>query len=212
MDGLTLAILLHGLLGSALACAVFAVGLGCVGRLPRGELFAYPPGLLLVTLAAFLVLVEPWLAPLAAVVLLVPIVLLARRRAAEPFRRAGPAVAWSIIPGLGLAAALGALNHGPTATLASSAYGDMLFYAAKLVSATESLFPFRDLTVAGEEHVFVESSWVVVGAALAGVPGFDPILFQACTAPAFLVTAIAIGTGLLLGPRGRSATLAVVGV
>jgi hypothetical protein len=214
MGALTVSILLHGLLGSALACAVFTVGLGCVGRLPRGELFAYPPGLLLASLAAFLFLVEPWLAPVSALLLLVPLGLLARdaARAAAAVRSAAAPVAWSLLPGLGLALALGRLNHGPTETVESSAYGDMLFYAAKLVAATQSLFPFRDLTVAGEEHVFVETSWVFVGAALSGLPRFDPILFQACTAPAFLVTAVAIGVGLLLGRTVRSAPFALVGL
>jgi hypothetical protein len=214
MGALTLAILLHGLLGSALACVVFAVGLGCVGRLPRGELFAYPPGLLLAGLAAFLVLVRPWLAPIAALVLVVPLGLLARDRArvAAAVGVAARPVARSLVPGLGLALVLGRLNHGPTETLDSSAYGDMLFYAAKLVSATESIFPFRDLTVAGEQHVFVETSWVFLGAALSDLPGFDPVLFQACAAPAFLVTAIAIGAGLLLGRAARATSLALAGL
>jgi hypothetical protein len=214
MLALTLSILVHGLLGSALACGVFAVGLGCVARLRQGELFAYPPGLLLVTVAAFLVLVEPWLAPVSAVALLVPLgsLMRERARAAKALGRVARPVAWSLLPGLGLALALGRLNHGPTATQDSSAYGDMLFYAAKLVAAAESLFPFRDLTVAGEEHAFVESSWVLVGGALADLPGFDPILFQASTAPAFLVTAVAIGAGLLLGRTARSPLLPVVGL
>jgi hypothetical protein len=214
MEPLTLAILLHGLLGSALACLVFGVGLGCTARLRGGGLFAYPPGLLLVGVAAFLVLLEPWLAPLSALVLLAPVGLLVRgrERVAGALGLAARPAAWSLLPGLGLALALGRLNHGPTATLESSAYGDMLFYAAKLVAATQSLFPFRDLTVAGEEHVFVESAWIVIGGALADVPGFDPILFQAAAAPAFLVTAVAIGTGLLLGRGARSPLLALVGL
>jgi hypothetical protein len=211
---LTVSILLHGLLGSALACAVFAVGLGCVRGLRRGELFAYPPGLLVVTVACLLVAVEPWLLPVSAALVLVPIGLLAadRARRADALSRAARPVLWSLPPALGLAFALGRLNRGPTETVESSAYGDMLFYAAKVVAAAQSLFPFRDLTVAGEHHVFVETSWILAGAALTDVPGFDPILFQACTAPAFLVTAVAIGIGLLLGRGAGSALLPLVGV
>ena len=211
---MTVSILLHGLLGSALACVVCAVGLGCVRGLRRGELFAYPPGLLLVTAACALVVVEPWLLPASAALVLAPVALLGadRQRAVELLARAARPVLWSLPAALGLAYALGRLNHGPTATQGSSAYGDMLFYAAKVVAASESLFPFRDLTVAGERHVFVESSWVLVGAALTDVPGFDPILFQACAAPAFLVTAVAAGAGFLLSPSDSTAWRALTGL
>ena len=199
---MTASILLHGLLGSSLAVVVYAVGLGCLGRFPHAALFAYAPGLLVVSAASLLVLLEAWLAPVAAVLVVVPLarVLSDRPRTKALAARAVRPVAWSLMPALGLALVLGRLNHGPTETEPSSAYGDMLFYAGKVVSAAQSLVPFRDLTVAGEGHVFVESAWIFQGALLSHLPGFDPVLFQAASAPAFLVTAIAIGAGFLLQP------------
>lgn len=209
---MTVSILLHGVLGSALACLVFAVGLGCVRSLRDGELFAYAPGLLLVSVVALLVLLEAWLALLAATLLVLPLARVLSDRPRSIAARAARPAAWSLVPALGLALALGRVNHGPTQHESSSAYGDMLFYAGKVVAAGQSIVPFHDLTVAGERHVFVETSWVFLGAGLSPWPGFDPILFQAATAPAFLVTALAIGAGLLRVRAPGSSLLALAGL
>jgi hypothetical protein len=184
---LTLAIVAHAALGVALAAGVWSIGLGVV---PRGrEPIAYPFGLVLSVAAATLALLSGWLLPLSLALVLPPLVRGARRLPAATLRAAVPAAA--------LGTALGFVNHGPTESVDSSAYGDMLFYAAKVVSAGESLVPFRDLLVAGERQVWVESGWMLVGGALDGLPGVDPILFQAVTAPAFFLAALATGFGFV---------------
>lgn len=206
---LTVAIVAHAGLGVALATAVWAVGLGCVRALDEGDGLAYAFGLLVLSVAALLVVASPWLGPVALVLVLAPLARL--RGSGGVFRRAVPAFGWSLPAALGLGLALG-LNHGPTRDEDSSAYGDMLFYAAKTIAATESLPPFRDLTVEGEHHVWVESGWTFLAAAVAWLPGVDVILLQAATAPAFLVVAVAIGLGLLPRHERRSAWLPLAAI
>jgi hypothetical protein len=197
---LTVAIVLHALLGIALAGLVWAAGVVLAPRLEIDPLFGYALGLIAVSIAAFLVLVTPWLAPLALAVLAVSLA-----KGASPSDRLVRGLVRTAPAALGLGLVLGLLNHGPTTEVDSSAYGDMLFYAAKVVSAAQSLFPFRDLTVEGEEHVWVETSWIFFGGVLEWLPGFDPILFQASSAPAFLVAAVGVGGALL--PRSRDSTV-----
>lgn len=210
MLALTVEIVAHAGLGVALAVAVWTVGLGFVGGLP-GEALAYAFGLLAFCVAALLVVASPWLGPVALVLLCAPLFRLGRAGRGS-LRRAGRPLAWSLPAALGLGIALGLLNHGPTDEENSSAYGDMLFYAAKSVAATESLLPFRDLTVEGESHVWVETAWTFLTAALDRLPGIDVVLLQASTAPAFLVAAVAVGLGLLDVPKRRSAWLPVAAV
>jgi hypothetical protein len=208
MPELTVSIVAHALLGIALAVAVWAIGLGYVRRLRGGELFAYAFGLLAASVACLLFLITPWLTPVAAVLVIAP---LTQLRAGRPVAaRAASPLAWALVPALGLGIALGFLNHGPTADVDSSAYGDMLFYAAKTVSAAQSVFPLRDLLVEGEHHVWVETAWTFLTAPLSKVPGVDVVLLQAATAPAFAVTAVVIGIGLLRQPAHRSPWLAAV--
>lgn len=200
-------LVLHVVLGVVLALGVWVVGLG-LGRRPAQ--FAYPLGLLAVTGAAFAVLVTPWLAPPVALGLLVA---LARARGtAASLAGACRAPFLYALPGIvGLPFALGLRFHGPTESLDSNAFGDMVFYAAKLVSAADSVLPFRDLTVEGEPSAYVEAGSSFIGGALAWLPGFDPILFQATTLPAFALAAIAVGVGLSPqggGPAARFAPIA----
>ena len=193
MLDLTAGLVLHALLGVVLAGVVWAVGLGTH---PARRVFAYPVGLLVVVVAAFLTLVTPWLSPVS-VVLVVALLIRARPAFANAVGRVRSPVLWALPGALALPVALGSHLHGPTAELDSNAYGDMLFYAAKLVSAHESVFPFRDLLVEGESSAYVEAGTTFLGAALAWLPGFDPILFQTTTMPAFLLTSVPIGLGLL---------------
>jgi hypothetical protein len=172
----------HAVLGIALALVVWALGSGWLRLARRPEpAFAYALGLLVTFFAAWLVLVSPWLAPLS-LLLLAP-ALLGLSVPYRPLLRAAPFA-------LGLGVALGALLHGPTDEESSHAYGDMLFYAAKLVSARDSVLPFRDLLVEGESSTYVEAGSTFLGAAL---PGIDTVLLQAATMPAFLVAALAPG-------------------
>ena len=182
MGALIATIAAHAILGVALAALVWAVGYGWLAAARRGaDWLAYPVGLLVCVLASWLTLLTLWLVPIA--LLLVAPAVLGIRRTVSPALRAAPFAA-----GLGLL--LGSLLHGPTADESSHAYGDMLFYAAKLASARESVAPFRDLLVAGESSTYVEAGSTFLGASL---PFVDPILFQAATMPAFLVTSLALG-------------------
>ncbi len=194
---LTLAIVAHAALGVVLAGGVWSLGLGVLPR--ERALFAYPFGIVAATIGAALLLVSFWLLPVALALVVPPL--------ARGVSRLPRAALWAALPAGALGTALGLVNHGPTEDVDSSAYGDMLFYAAKVVSAEQSIFPFRDLLVAGERQVYVESAWMFLGGALASVPGVDPILLQAATAPAFFLTALAIGFALLRTPASRSAGL-----
>jgi hypothetical protein len=200
-------LVLHLVLGIAVALAVWVwgLGLGCWlllwrkgGVSTQYVAFAYPLGLLALFGGAFSVLVEPWLAVVVALAAAAPLVALARaRRSVASLARACRGAFLYALPGtIGLPLALGLLLHGPTEQLDSNAYGDMVFYAAKLVSATDSVLPFRDLTVEGEPSAYVEAGASFLGAALACLPGLDPVLFQTTTLPAFALSAIAIGVGL----------------
>ncbi|MGH3131777.1 MAG: hypothetical protein ACRDNX_13250, partial [Gaiellaceae bacterium] len=194
MIALLAGILLHVALGTALAGVVWSVGLGW--RI--GGVYAYPIGLLTVTVGALLVLLTGWLA-----LLVLPLVfwLLVRARSAigDALRRVRGPLAWALPGAVALPVALGLHLHGPTSELDSNAYGDMVFYAAKLVSATESVVPFRDLLVEGEASAYVEAGSSFLGGALARLPGLDPFLFQTTAMPAFLLASIPIGLGLLGG-------------
>ena len=182
MAELTATIAAHAVLGVALAALVWATGYGWLAAARRDSAWlAYPVGLLVCVLAAWLVLLSGWLTPVS-LALLAPVAL-GVRRTITPALASAPFAA-----GLGLA--LGWMLRGPTSEESSHAYGDLLFYAAKLASARESVAPFRDLLVAGESSTYVEAGSTFLGAAL---PFVDPILFQAATIPALLVAMLALG-------------------
>jgi hypothetical protein len=216
MLGLTLSVVLHTVLGVALAGVVWAVGLGYLRALTRGRMGrveavdAYPLGLLAVTVYAVLVLLEPWLGLLAAALVLAPVVGLLRDRGelsvllrplAGPFLWALPAVA-------GFSIVLGVLLHGPDEERDSRAFGDMFFYVNKLVSAADSLIPFRDLLAEGQNIIYVEGAPSFVGAMLSDLPGLDPVLFHTSVLPAFLLSSLCIGLALFERDESRTARAA----
>ena len=201
----------HACGGVVLACGIWAVGLGLLPRVTaQNAPLAYALGLLAASVAAVLVLLSAWLAILAIPLLVVPIVRLARRRPL-PLGPAFTAVAWTLPAAIGLGVALAWLVHPPTASLDSNAYGDFVYYAAKLDWARASLTPLRDYTVEGANSNFVEAAPTLVGGALSHVPAFDQFLFGAATLPAFLVSAVAIGFALVRG-RSHSWVLALLAV
>lgn len=212
MRELTFDILYHAALGISLALLVWAVGLGYLlfarhGRLPgASDVHAYSFGLLAVIAASLLVLVQPWLGLIGALVVLAPLARLAhdRRRTRAACVGAFPPLVWALPPLVGFAAVIGFLLHGPGERLDSSAGGELMFYVAKLVSATDSVAPFRDLLVEGQGFIYVEGGPSFVGAAVSHVPGFDAFLFQTTTLPAFMLASLCIGLGLL--GRDRQAT------
>jgi hypothetical protein len=209
---LTLNVALHTALGVALAGVVWVVGLGYLRALTRGRtgredaVDAYPLGLLAVTLYAVLVLLEPWLGLLAAALVLAPMLGLLRDRGelgallrplAGPFLWALPAVA-------GFPIVLGILLHGPDEERDSRAFGDMFFYVNKLVSAADSLIPFRDLLAEGQNIIYVEGGLSFIGAMLSHLPGLDPVLFHTSVLPAFLLSSLCIGLALFKGDASWS--------
>ena len=123
--------------------------------------------------------------------------------------RSGRSLAAALPGTLGFAVALGLFQHGPDESRGSNAFGDLVFYVAELQSAARSVLPFRDLSLAGFDHTYVQSAPAFVGAALSVLPGFDPFLFFASTLPACLFASIAIGVGTI-ERRGGAAALAAV--
>jgi hypothetical protein len=207
---LTLLIVLHAGLGLLLALVVTAAGVGMLSAL-RGRdalhgpdaVYAYPLGLGVCIAAAVLYLVSPWLAPASALLVGAPLAACFARRVERVAARALPPFVTALPGALGVAFALGFLFHAPTSELDSRAYGDMLYYDNKLVSAGQSLAPFRDLLVEGEKIIYAEAAPSFLGAALAGLPGFDAVLFHTTTLSAFLLASLALGLGLLSTGRSR---------
>ena len=171
---LALSTLLHALLGVVLAAVIWLTGVTVALRLPGKQLAnAYAAGLLIVVAAAFVALISGLLLPLS----LVAIGLLTWRgaravAAADVHARAGRALAAALPGTLGFAVALGSFQHGPDAERGSNAFGDLVFYVAELRSATQSVAPFRDLSLVGFDHTYVQSAPAFVGAALDVLPGF----------------------------------------
>lgn len=199
----------HACGGVLLACGIWAVGLGLLPRADeRDAPLGYALGLLVVTGAAVVVLLSAWLAIVAIPVVVVPLVRLGRQRANGD---ALAALAWTLPAALGLGVALAWLVHPPTAKLDSNAYGDFVYYAAKVDWARASLTPLRDYTVEGANSNFVEAAPTLIGGALSHIPGFDAFLFGAATLPAFLVSALAIGFALTRG-RSHSWVLALLAI
>jgi hypothetical protein len=204
---------LHAALGLVLAAVVWAVGAGALVLLrrpvePRSFLDAYPFGLL-VTMAAA---VPPLLwRPLGVGSLVVLAALAAAGARSRALPRVGGALAYGLLGAVGFGAGLGALLHGPTEELDSAAYGGMLWYVVKVVSAADSIVPFRDLLAEGEEMIYAEAGTSFVGAALSWLPGFDPILYNAATLPTFAAASLCVGLVLFLADRRPVAASVGVG-
>jgi hypothetical protein len=219
-------ILLHVALGLGLAAVMWITGLGYITATRRGRavvtgdaLEAYAVGLIAVVAASVLLLLEPWLGTLAVPLLVAPAVLLWRRRRQieAPLLRACLRALGALPAVVAFAVTLGLLLHGPSAERSSRASGELLFYVNKLVSASQSLVPFRDLLVEGQPIIYPEGAPTFVGAVLSHVPGFDPFLFHASTLTACMLASLALGLALLAesraarGEAGRNApVLAVV--
>src|ERR687888_203149 len=223
MAALTASILVHGLLGVVLGAVVWTVGSGWLVTLRRLELpslerelvFAYPIGLLCCFAACGLFLTWRPLGLLGAALVLPPFVLALRARGilAPAVRRAAAAVGRGLPAIVGLATTLGFFLHGPTASVDSNAFGDVVWYAAKLESAKRSLFPLHDLAAAGIDLWRAEIGPSLLGASISFLPKIDPLLFHTSLLPAFLGTSLCCGFALApiapAAPRLRLAVLAV---
>ena len=208
-SALALSIALHTALGLALAGLVWLVGSGCLVLLrrprdPRSLLDAYPLGLFVVMAAAVPPLLWRPLGVVSVVVVLAAVVIGAR---AARLPLGGGTLAVATLGSAAFGAGLGALLHGPTDDLDSAAYGGMLWYVAKVVSAAQSIVPFRDPLAEGETIIYSEAGTSFVGAVLSWLPGFDPILFQAATLPTFAAVSLCIGIALFVEDRPIPAPL-----
>ena len=212
MTEVAVGVVLHTALGLALAALVWLVGQGCLAacrrpREGRSLLDGYPLGLFVVMAAAVPPLLWRPLGVLSAIVVVAAIVAGARN-ATLPLGGVTLALA-----GLGSAAfggGLGLLLHGPTDDRDSAAYGGMLWYVAKVVSAAESIVPFRDPLVEGEKIIYSEAGTSFVGTVLSWLPGFDPILYHAATLPTFATASLCIGLALFV--NGRPVVPPLVGI
>jgi hypothetical protein len=210
--GLAAEIVLHTALGLALTAVVWLVGAGCLvllrrPREPRSFLDAYPFGLLLTMAVA----VPPLLwRPLGVVSIAALGFLAVRGVGARVLPATRGALGYGLLGAAGFGAGLGALLHGPTDELDSAAYGGMLWYVAKVVSAAESIVPFRDLLAEGEHMIYAEAGTSFVGAAVSWLPGFDPILYHAATLPTFAAASLCVGLALFLADRPPLPPLAAV--
>jgi hypothetical protein len=186
----------HACGGVLLACGIWGVGLGALPRVnARTAPHAYAVGLPIVSFAATLVLLSWWLAAIVLPLLLVPLVRLVRA-SRPPF--AFDRLLYALPGALGLGFVLGYAFHAPTERLDSSAFGDYIFYAVRLLSAAKSIAPIHDYAVEGMQSTYLESAQALIGAALSPLPGFDAFLFGSATLPACLVASLALGFGVVL--------------
>jgi hypothetical protein len=197
----------HAMLGLALAALVWLVGLGVLRRLRRGTTApasltdAYPLGLLVVLVAVVPALL--W-HPLG-LVSLVALVALALSSRPGSLVAAAPGRSWflALLGSAGFGIGLGAVLHGPTGDVDSAAFGGMLFYVDKVVSAGQTIVPFHDLLVAGQRIIYAEAGTSFVGAAIDVLPGFDPVLFNAATLPTFALASLYVGFAAFTAERPR---------
>ncbi len=202
----------HFALGIALGLLVWSVGLGLLMALKRrtgapatlaDAVLAYPLGLITVLFASLLVLLFPfgWLAALAVVAGS----LLALRGTGTLVRQVLDAVRQPALAVLPPAAAfgivLGLFYHGPTSTIDSHAFGDVVYYVARLVSARESILDSHDLLAAGYSLSPLEGAPSMLGGALDRLLPVDPFFVDTTLLPTFMFVSVAIGLGLTLPRR-----------
>jgi hypothetical protein len=127
--------------------------------------------------------------------MLVPLVRLART---PSLPLASERLVYALPGAVGLGFALGYAFHPPTQQLDSSAFGDYVWYAVRLLSAAKSIAPIRDYSVDGMHLTYLEGAPTFVGAALSPLPGFDAFVFGSATLMACLVSSLAIGFSVVL--------------
>lgn len=197
----------HAVLGLVLATLVWGAGVGwlllvarCISFRAADTVLGYPFGLLALLGASALWLLHS-LAGVVGFLLLLGAPLAhavrARRLLDRAVRIAGSALSGALPYIIGFAIALGFLVHGPGPDSDSSAFGDFVFYPAKVASAQASITPFHDLDVLGVDHTFVQSGPSLVGAALVDAISLDPFLIEGALLPVFLLSSLCFGMGLL---------------
>ncbi len=176
----------------------------CRGELAGfSALCGYPCGVVGATLSALLLSSSPaWLRVTGARLLLAAVLSLLSNRV-----EVRSAVREALVPVLaalpftfGFAALQGILHHGPTAELAASPPGDVIFYVAQLYTYYASPFPAPHVDLMSEGFSYnplIGSAASLIGASLSCLPGFDPFLFYAVSGPSFYLVSPCIGCSLL---------------
>ncbi len=211
LDGLLVqSIILHTLLGFAIAGLAFAAGCGLVIGFSRGRhpklsdllLRAFLPGVLVVLAAALVAVSIPHgrvtgLLICAAVALPLASYRPDREALVDVFR-----VLLVSLPASFLAATvMGFRFHGPTATLSGAPMGDTTIYVGLANTMVNRLFPLYNLGAEGFHQFYGNTGTALVAAALLPYKWFDPYLFFATS----LVALTLLPIGALLLQLGRSA-------
>ena len=184
---LTILALEHALLGLLAIWLMWAAGAGVcrlVWRDPKASLPdilipAFPVGLLLLAMGSVISLVIPGgrqLTLAAAFVCILP--LAAWRPPGAQISAALKAIVSTVPLAICFGLWLGLLWHGPTETLSGNPTGDLVYYASRIWTLAEHLYPLRDLAYenGGSRHYF-NTLFPALGASLSPLPGFDPFLF-----------------------------------
>ncbi len=206
--GMAVSIAGHMLLGFALCCIVYAVGLGVLlwmdrrarslaALLPR----AFLPGLLVLAVAALAAIAKPGGAMVAAAVLLIAAMPLARyrpapdelRRALEPMLFCGPAVAL-------YAMVLSFRFHGPSGAIGGAPLGDETIYTGWANDLARNLSPVPNLAVEGYTTPYGNLLPCLLMVPLLGARWFDPYLFLSASLP--ILSLLALGLTAPLITRG----------
>jgi len=212
MASLLVGIVHHFLLSLVPLLLIWGGGLGwwsLFHRQRRGELagfsalYGYPCGVVGATLTALLLSSSAaWLRVTGAGLLLAAVLGLFSNMV-----EARSVVRVSLVPILvalpftfSFAALQGILQHGPTAELAASPLGDVIFYVAKLYTYHASPFPAPHVDLVSEgfsNNPLISSTASLIGANLSCLPGFDPFLFYAVSGPSFYLLSLCIACSLL---------------
>ncbi len=166
-------------------------------------LYGYPCGVVGATLSALLLSSSAvWLRITGVGLLLAAVLGLFRNRGeAKSAVRAALAPVLVALPFIfGFGVLQGILQHGPTAELAASPRGDVIFYVAQLYTYHASPFPAPHIDLMSEGFSYnplIGSAASLIGANLSSLPGFDPFLFYAVSGPTFYLLSLCIACSLL---------------
>lgn len=195
-------VLIHAALGIAVSAVQWTAGAGLArlvpnlrASLPATALFGYLLSLPLLVVLTAIGLSGPAGTIAAFTLLIVCLVPLGYWPfTVEEWNRIGNVTLLLAPSALGLGSWMGLQWHGPTATLSASPPGDLAFYVSGLWSLDRQLYPFLNLTNAGEYIDYFNMLWPALGAALLRVVKLNPFLFMASSGAAAYV----FGLGLAL--------------
>ena len=180
-------VLQHACLGCVISLGFWAAGAGLSrlwlrdpkASLPQVLIPAFPTGLALLAALAAISLLVPQGRLIASALWAVCLFPLLGWRPPSQELKAAVKAALCIIPlAILFGVWLGLLWHGPTDTLPGSPSGDITFYAGSIWSLAHQPYPFIDLGYEnGGARSYFNLLFPALGAALSGLPGFDPFLY-----------------------------------